>query len=182
MATMAIESSCKTAINCIVDAAEKAYFNVRHETASTTIDKMVKFLEDRIEVDEELHKYFEEFRENMTQNIKDEAALAKKNKKKATKGEKKTTLKALTANNLFIQDKMAELKAAGVKGDEEKGNILKQANVFWKEMTAEEKEAWTETNRERLAAINKDRAENPEKYTNKKKAQAAVVVADSESE
>ena len=83
---------------------------------------------------------------------------------------------------MFIQDKMAELKAAGVKGDAEKGNILKQANVFWKDMTVDEREAWTAANADRLKAINQDRAENPEKYMSKRKSASSATKTSDESE
>ena len=166
------------AINNIVNVAGEVYHKVRIDTAQTVIDRVVAFMNEKIEVDEELAGYFNEFREVILGEMQKEAeAITKKAntgdpKKKDKKKDKiknkeelmNKPLKPLTLNNLFIQDKMAELKAAGVKGDAEKGNILKQANEFWKAMSEDEKSSWIAANRERLDAINKDRAENPAKY------------------
>jgi HMG-box domain len=67
--------------------------------------------------------------------------------------------KNLTIVNLFVQEKMAELKAAGAVCNEN-GNILKQATSLWKSMTDVEKNAYKEKHAKRLRFINEKRRES----------------------
>lgn len=151
------------ALQNINKAVVKAVHLARTEMVDSVIDKMTEFLSEKIELDEEMHQYFAEFRTSLKATVaKEEVALRNEatKKLKATKKDRGATgLKPLTINNLFIQDKMAELKASGVKADPEKGNVLKQATAFWRELTADDKKKYEEDNRHRLDELNKARAE-----------------------
>lgn len=152
-----------TALQNVTKAVAKAMHLARTEMVDTVIDKMTEFLSEKIELDDDMHQYFAEFRTSMKAVVaKEEVAMRNETakKSKATKKERGATgLKPLTVNNIFIQDKMAELKASGVKADPEKGNILKQATAFWRELSADDKKKYEDDNRQRLDELNKARAE-----------------------
>ncbi len=89
-----------------------------------TIDKMVAFISDKIEVDEDnMHNMLQEFKESIKAEAKAEvkteakAKLKKMNKSSDddSSDEKKKT-RVPSVYNLYIRDKIAELKAAGCKG------------------------------------------------------------------
>ena len=161
------------AMNSVSQVVAEAMAKVRSETFETIFDKLVNFMENKIEMDEEMRSYFNaartSIREEMeieektgkgTAKVSKKVAAAEKKAAKVTKsvddGDKKK--RPLSMNNLFVQDKMAELKAAGVKSDPEKGNLLKQANAFWKALSDEDKATYADTNRERLDSLNRKRS------------------------
>jgi hypothetical protein len=161
-------------------AVTSAISQVRRDTVTDAFSKLVSFLDERIELTDELKAMFEDFRATYVASIPADAGASfvapaavaagkKKPGRKAksdatTKSDAPKTLRAIRMNNLFIQDKMAELKAAGAKADPEKGNLLKQATTMWRELTPEAKAAYEEANCDRLAEINRQRLENPEEY------------------
>jgi hypothetical protein len=86
------------------------------ETKVSTVDKLVHFLGQKIEIDEDMKKMFEEFK-----------VASKGSSKGSAKAEKKEK-RAPSAYNLYIKDKIAEFKAAG-----HKGNLMKMATDAWNE-------------------------------------------------
>lgn len=83
------------------------------ETMHTTLDKLIEFLSDRIELDEDIKGIFDEFRKGMY--VPESSGGTKKRRH------------APSAYNLYIREKIAELKAAG-----HKGNMMKMAVEAWK--------------------------------------------------
>lgn len=98
------------------------------ETQMAVVDRVITFLGEKIEVDDDMKAMFEEFKEVLKAENK-EKAKAKKGKKASSgsesDGEKKRTRPA-SAYNLYIKDKMAEFKAAG-----NTGNLMKMAIEAW---------------------------------------------------
>ena len=102
------------------------------ETQVATIDKMVAFLSEKIEVDEDMQKMFEDFKESIKGSAKADLKKATKKSKKSSDedsgDEKKKRTRAPSAYNLYIKEKMAEFKEAG-----HKGNLMKMAIEAWNE-------------------------------------------------
>ena len=88
------------------------------ETKVTTVDKLVHFLGQKIEIDEDMKAMFEEF--------KVVSKVAVKAGKGAAKSVEKKEKRPPSAYNLYIKDKIAEFKAAG-----HKGNLMKMATDAW---------------------------------------------------
>lgn len=101
-----------------------------------TFDSFITFLGTKIDIDEDMQSYIDEFKKTLIMTKK--AAPKGKGKGKAAasvdteveKTEKKK--RAPSAYNLFIRDKMAELRTAG-----HKGNLMKLAVEEWKKSKSE---------------------------------------------
>jgi hypothetical protein len=124
------------ASNAHFQALSKTISAMMQENTVSTVDKFVAFLKTKIEVDEELDAVFTDIKNNMLDEIKqetkDEIKAAKKAAKKDVPKEPKKK-RAASAFNIFVKDKMAELKAAG-----ETGNLMSKASAIWKENTDDE--------------------------------------------
>lgn len=96
------------------------------EAQLATFDEFVKYLGAKIDVDDDMQSYIDEFKKTLTSKKKVTAAAKAKKDKSGDDGEKKK--RAPSAYNLFIKEKMAELRAAG-----HKGNLMKLAVEAWKE-------------------------------------------------
>lgn len=122
-------------------AFHKATAVLLEETTASTVDKLAAFLSEKIEFDDDMKALFEEFKKTAKEEIrasfKTAAATAgKKGRggKDAAGGEKKK--REPSAYNLFIKDKMAEIKA---KRPELKGkDLMKEAIVEWKKIHKKE--------------------------------------------
>lgn len=86
------------------------------EVEVNTVDKFINSMSTRIEVDEEMHMMFQEFKKGL--DIDGGMFVVQPKKKRAP-----------SAYNLFISTKIAEFKAAG-----HKGNLMKMAVDAWKNM------------------------------------------------
>lgn len=84
----------------------KAVAALMEDTAMSTVDELVKFLDDKIEIDADLKTTFADFKLQLKEKLTAEAAPSKKRKTKVAGGEKK----APTLFNLFVKKRMAELK------------------------------------------------------------------------
>ena len=100
------------------------------ETQLATVDKIVAFLSEKIEVDEDMQKMFEDFKESIKTQAKADLKKANKKSKKSgdESGDEKKRTRAPSAYNMYIKEKMAEFKAAG-----HKGNLMKMAIEAWNE-------------------------------------------------
>jgi hypothetical protein len=104
------------------------------EAQLSTVEKLFAFLGEKIEVDDDMKGYFEEFKAVLKTDQEAEAKAAKSNSKKGAKKEKEgkdgepKAKRAPSAYNLYIRDKMAEFKAAG-----HSGNLMKMAIEAWNE-------------------------------------------------
>lgn len=89
-----------------------------HEVSMDTFTKFKEFLSEKLEVDSEMQALFEEFGKKLT------AAAPKTTKKRGAVAAKtaNSTPRPMSAYNLYIKNKMAELKAAG-----HTGNLMKLA-------------------------------------------------------
>lgn len=104
----------------------KALAGLVEETALSTVDKLVSFLSDKIEIDEDMKSLFDEFKKNTKDEIK--ASFKNNSRKGGAKEEKKK--REPSPYNLFIKEKMAEIKA---KKPELKGKeLMKEAIEEWK--------------------------------------------------
>lgn len=104
-------SKVNTAIAALVD-----------ETKASTVDKLVHFLGQKIEIDEDLKGFFEEFKAELAKAAKTTGKAGKGAAKSVEKKEKRPP----SAYNLYIKDKIAEFKAAG-----HTGNLMKMATDAW---------------------------------------------------
>ena len=86
-----------------------------NETQLSTVDKIFAFLGEKIEIDDDMKGYFDEFRGTLKVGKKGVSADAAPKAKRAP-----------SAYNLYIRDKMAEFKAAG-----HSGNLMKMAIEAW---------------------------------------------------
>ena len=152
----------ESAMANIMKTAQKAVAIARAETCTLVMDKFVAFLSEKIEIDAYLQSEIEAFRATLAEEIEAAVPVAaptktasKKGKKAADKADKKP--RKLNFFNMFTQDKMHELKEAGVKGNKESGNLLKQATAFWSDMSDVDKEEWKAANADRLEEINSGR-------------------------
>jgi hypothetical protein len=97
------------------------------ETALTTVDKLVAFLAEKIELDDDMQGMFTEFKASISAQAKEDAKGAKKAGKKADKkGAEPKAKRPPSEYNMYISRKMAELKAAGYTG-----NLMKGAIEAW---------------------------------------------------
>ena len=158
----------ETALMNINVAAIKACHLAKVEATQAVIDKMIAFLGEKMDVDEEVQGWFEEFRQKITEEVEANAPKVTirgvvggvtEAKKKAK--DPNAPLKKLTAVNFFIQQKMAELKEAGAPKDK---SYFKQATDLWTELTDAEKAAYKADIKDRLDALNEERQSNPEAY------------------
>lgn len=105
----------------------KALAGLVEDTALTTVDKLVTFLSDKIEFDDDMKALFEDFKKTTKEEIK--ASFKNDRSKKARGGEEKKKREP-SAYNLFIKEKMAQIKA---KRPELKGKeLMKEAIDEWK--------------------------------------------------
>jgi hypothetical protein len=121
--------------------ATKAIQALVEETSMSVVDKLMAFLDTRIEMDEDMKGLFTEFKEQLTGELKETAKAVTKSTKGATKGDKPK--RAPSAYNLFIRDKLAELKESDP--DMASKDRMKAATALWREhkeaLEAEEPEA-----------------------------------------
>jgi len=163
-------------------AANKAFTAIKIEHTNNVIDKMVKFMGEKMEMDEDALGWFEEFCQKMVAEVEADApkvpkgVAAKIAKDAAGTGRKSkdpnAPLKKLTAVNMFIQEKMGELKEAGAST--ETGSYFKQATVMWNSLSDEEKAEYKEEIKEKLDALNEERQNSPEAFKKAKKEKAAA--------
>ena len=169
------------------------------ETALSTVDKLVAFLGEKIEIDEDMRQMFEDFKGTLKAESTEAAKAAKAEAKKTKKSKKsdadasdasdksdksdsdgeKKKKRAPSAYNLFIKEKMAELKAQGLKG-----NLMSQAVAAW---NAEKKPEEVPKTPEVSESSDTDAAAAPapapeEKKPKKKGGRKAAPVADAEEE
>jgi len=134
------------------------------ETVTMVMERLAIFLHDKFTVDEDMKSALDEFKAMILSEVDANAVAAMKEVKaeKTAKAEKKPRApRKLTMFNLFTQEKMIELREAGVKGDKEKGNLLSQASAVWSEMSKEEKDAYTAANQARLDELNASKSSEP---------------------
>jgi hypothetical protein len=106
----------------------KAMNALVEETSFAVVDKLMAFLDTRIEMDEDMKGLFSEFKEQLTGELKETAkAVTKSGKAAKAPGEKR----APSAYNLFIRDKMAELKEEDPTMSAQER--MKAATVLWRE-------------------------------------------------
>jgi hypothetical protein len=88
------------------------------------MEYFAKFLSEKIDFDEDMQAYFDEFKATL---VLEKIEVLKEKSKKDGTGEKKK--RAPSAYNLYIKDKMAEIKSSQpeLKGKE----LMKAAIVAW---------------------------------------------------
>jgi hypothetical protein len=120
-----------------------------NETATTTVDKLLVYLADKcgVEVDDELRQMCNDFKALYVQ--KQEEPEVKEQPKK----EKKP--RAPTAYNMYIKEKMAELKAEG-----KTGNLMKLAVEEWKKEKGNAGQVQTEEPIDKHGPVNSDTETN----------------------
>lgn len=130
------------------------------EAQLSTVEKLFAFLGEKIEIDDDMKGYFEEFKATLKVDQEVEAKAAKSNNKKGKKaedGEEKKPKRAPSAYNLYIRDKMAEFKAAG-----HSGNLMKMAIEAWNADKAATKES-SSSDAEETPAVEEPAADEPPK-------------------
>ncbi len=110
----------------------KALSVLVEETSLLVVDKLVAFLDTKIEMDDDMKQMFEDFKTQLKEQLKEEAkAAAKGGKKKIAvdeNGEKKK--RAPSAYNLFIKEKMAAIKQKNPEMASK--DVMKEAIAMWK--------------------------------------------------
>jgi hypothetical protein len=127
-----------------VNQAIQALIN---ETATTTVDKLLLYLADKcgVEVDDELRQMCNDFKALYVQKQEPEVKEHKKEKKP----------RAPTAYNMYIKEKMAELKAEG-----KTGNLMKLAVEEWKKEKGTTGQVQTEELIDKHGPVNSDTETN----------------------
>lgn len=126
------------------------------ETSLSTVEKLIAFLGEKIEIDDDMKQYFDEFKAS----IKNEAKVDLKKASKKDAGEKKEKrTRPPSPYNMYIRDKMAEFKAAG-----HTGNLMKMAIEAWNK----DKEAKT-TDDEKATTTDDEKVVEPTKGKKGKK-------------
>lgn len=106
------------------------------ETAMSTVDKLVAFLGEKLEIDEDMQQMFADFKATLKVTpaaTTEQQPTKKKPSKKAaaaTSSDEEKPAKAKrapSAYNMYLSAKIAELKAQGAKG-----NLMKLAIEAWK--------------------------------------------------
>jgi hypothetical protein len=92
-----------------------------YETKVSTIEKLVIFLESKIEMDSDLKQMLTEFKDNLKSKESIKATLRELGKQLVVKPKR-----APSTYNLYIRDKMAQFKSAG-----HTGNLMKMATDAW---------------------------------------------------
>lgn len=95
------------------------YASVVQEVAITTIDEFKSFLSQHIEFDDDMNEHFDAFKKQIMDEFKAHAKASKGRKQKKTEDKKP---RKMSAYNLYIKEKMAELKDKG-----HTGNLMKLA-------------------------------------------------------
>ena len=161
------------------------------EAQLSTVEKLFAFLGEKIEVDDDMKGYFEEFKAVLKADQEADAKAAKSNSKKGAKKEKEgkdsepKAKRAPSAYNLYIRDKMAEFKAAG-----HSGNLMKMAIEAWNEekgVTKVAKAAESSTEEEKDAevkevAVEEKKQKAPKEKKEPKAAKSKKVSKDKEDE
>lgn len=110
-----------------LNTVHKALAGLVEETAMSTVDKLVTFLSEKIEFDDDMKTLFDDFKKATKEEIK---ASFKNDRSRKSRGGEKKAKREPSAYNLFIKDKMAEIK---VKRPDLKGkDLMKEAIDEWK--------------------------------------------------
>lgn len=106
------------------------------ETALSTVDKLVAFLGEKIEIDEDMQQMFADFKATLKVTPPPQVDAEKPKKKASKKAAAATSSdeekpekakRAPSSYNMYLSAKIAELKAQGAKG-----NLMKLAIEAWK--------------------------------------------------
>lgn len=109
-----------------IQSVNKAVNQLVEETTVSTVDKLVVYLSDKIEFDEDMKKLFDDFKKI----AREEVRTSFKQDKGKRGGKKSDKKREPSAYNLFIKEKMAEIKQ---KKPELKGKeLMKEAIEEWK--------------------------------------------------
>lgn len=111
-----------------LNTVHKALAGLVEETAINTVDKLITFLSDKIEFDDDMKALFDEFKKTTKEEIK--ASFKNDRSKKGGRSGEEKKKREPSAYNLFIKEKMAQIK---VKKPELKGKeLMKEAIDEWK--------------------------------------------------
>lgn len=103
---------------------QSAVSGLVQETALATVDKVVAFLGEKIEIDTDMRELFDEFTKTLKTDLASEAKVVAKKVGKGSDKPKRT--RAPSSYNMYIKGKMAEFKEAG-----HTGNLMKMAIDAW---------------------------------------------------
>lgn len=92
------------------------YANMVHEISANTVDSFKTYLETKVEIDEDMQSYFEDFKKQLAATAKTDA------KKGAAKPKEEKKKRQLSPYNEYIKNKINELKSQG-----HSGNLMKLA-------------------------------------------------------
>lgn len=130
-----------------MNAVANTINHVKVDTVNETVDKIIALMGEKIEIDDDMMKDFEECRKAILAEI--DTIHVPKVGKNGTKAAAKSADKAprkLNILNFFVKDKMATEKVS-----------FKEATALWKEMTDEEKAEYKTENKDKLDALNEER-------------------------
>ena len=106
--------------------ANELFHSVVEEVSLHTIDEFEKFFAEKVDLDEETQDLFKEFKKTISARAKTSAKSSGKSTKGKTDEPKKK--RALSPYNIYIQNKMKELKEQG-----HTGNLMKMAIDAYKQ-------------------------------------------------
>ena len=98
-----------THVHALLEAAIK-------EAKLDAFEDFVAFLSSHMDIDHTMQAYVDKFKKDLVAKGKDKATIVKDKHKR----------RSASAYNLFLKDKMAELRAAG-----HRGNVMKLAVEYW---------------------------------------------------
>jgi hypothetical protein len=147
------------------------------EAQTSVVDKLFAFLGEKIEIDDDMKAYFEEFKGTLKTDQEVEVKASKKGKKepKLDKDGVPKAKRAPSAYNLYIRDKMAEFKAEG-----HKGNLMKMAIDAWNAEKPEKPAVPEESSDEKVSSDVEEKKPRAKRGPNKAKKEAVVPTSDAE--
>jgi len=101
--------------------------SVTEEVSLHTLESFKEFMSEKVELDGDMHSIFEDFKKTIVDAFKTSTKSNGKGKKGAKTTDEPKKKRALSPYNLYIQNKMKELKEAG-----NAGNLMKMAIEAYK--------------------------------------------------
>lgn len=157
----------------VISAVESAVFDAKKQV----INDFMRFLEDKIDFDDDMKGYFTEFIDTLKAPKK---TSPKKASKKSDEEKVKKPKRAPSAYNMFISEKMAEIKKENpaLKGKE----LMKAAIEVWNEQKKAAASAKEEVEDKVEEEVSKTKSKSKPKKESKKKEPEPEPEPESESE
>lgn len=93
-------------------------------TVVSTIEELAKFLSTKLDFDEDMVQFFEEFKSVRLSSLKEEVKQSKKTSKRSVKSTEEKAPRKKSVYNVFIKERVAELKSLPADELQERLSVL----------------------------------------------------------